>query len=181
MNVLDRLLAHDAWTTRQLLLRCRELSEEQLNTNFEIGDRSLIGTFEHIVSCMESHTDLLLGRRTRENYLATKALRDDESIDGILTRLTIVSKDFSEFTLKVEREGRADDMCTDSDQSNRWPIGSVIAHIITHSMHHRAQAMYILEKLGVENVIEGDALGWEGQARGWGYSWSNSYGIIVAD
>lgn len=30
MTILDRLLGHDAWTTRQLLLRCRELSEEQM-------------------------------------------------------------------------------------------------------------------------------------------------------
>jgi len=181
MNVLDRLLGHNAWTTRQLLLRCRELSEDQLNRNFDIGDRSLIGTFEHIVSCMESHTDLLLGRRTEANYLATKAIRDDESIDGILTRLTIVSKDFSEFAVKVDREGRADDMCTNTEQTKRWPIGSVIAHIITHSMHHRAQAMYIMEQLGLQDVIEGDALGWEGQARGWGYGWSHSTGKTVAD
>jgi hypothetical protein len=26
MNLLDRLLAHDAWTTRQLLDRCRALA-----------------------------------------------------------------------------------------------------------------------------------------------------------
>ena len=120
-----------------------------------------------------------MGRRTNENYLATKALRDDESIGGILTRLTIVSKDFAEFTAKVDREGRADDMCTDVENSNRWPLGSVIAHILTHSMHHRAQIMYILEQLGMQDVIEGDALGWEGQARGWGYDWSNSYGKVV--
>ncbi len=72
-------------------------------------------------------------------------------------------------------------MCTNADNSGKWPLGSVIAHLITHSMHHRAQVMYILEQLGVENVIEGDALGWEGQARGWGYDWSRSYGTVVAD
>ena len=181
MTILDRLLGHDAWTTRQLLLRCRELSDDQMNRSFEIGDRSLSGTFEHLIACMESHTDLLLGRRTQEHYEATKTLRDDETVDGMLTRLTIVAKDFGEFAAKVDREGRADEMCTDSEHSNWWPLGSVIAHIITHSTHHRAQIMYLLEQLGVQNVIEGDALGWEGQARGWGYDWSNSYGRTVAD
>ena len=179
MTIMDRLLGHDVWTTRQLLLRCGELSDEQLSRKFDIGDRSLLATFEHLVACMESHTDLLLGKRTNENYLATKALRDDESIDGILKRLTIVSKDFAEFTTQVDREGRADDMCTNPENSNRLPVGSVIAHILTHSMHHRAQIMYILEQLGVQEVIEGDALGWEGQARGWGYNWCNSYGKVV--
>ncbi len=181
MTILDRLLGHDVWTTRQLLLRCRELSDEQLNRNFDIGDRSLLGTFEHLIACMESHTDLLLERRTPENFLATKELRDDESIDGMLIRLAIVSKDFSEFATRVDGEGTADDMCTNPEDFNRLPLGSVIAHILTHSMHHRAQIMYIFEQSGIKDIIEGDALGWEGQARGWGYAWCNSYGKVVAD
>jgi uncharacterized damage-inducible protein DinB len=175
MNILDRLLGHDAWTTRQLLLRCRELSDEQLDRPFDIGDRSLRQTFEHLIACMESHTDLMLGRATYEAY------RDDESIDGMLSRLTIVAKDFGEFAAKVEREGRADEMCVNIEYGRKLPLGSVIAHLLTHSMHHRAQIMYMLAQLSVQDVIEGDALGWEGQARGWGYHWSNSYGRVVAD
>jgi uncharacterized damage-inducible protein DinB len=175
MDILDRLLGHDAWTTRQLLLRCRELTDEQLDRPFDIGNRSLRQTFEHIIACMESHTDLMLERTTVDYD------RDEETIDGMLTRLTIVAKDFAEFATAVEREGRADAMCTNAEKEGKWPLGSVIAHLITHSMHHRAQVMYLLEKLGVQNVIEGDALGWEGQARGWGYDWSNSYGSTVAD
>ncbi len=175
MDIVDRLLGHDAWTTRQLLLRCRELSDLQMNQQFDIGDRSLHQTFEHLIACMESHTDLMLSRWLNVPY------RDDESIEGMLVRLTIVSKDFAEFTSRVQREGRADEMVSNSDKTWRGSLGSVIAHLITHSMHHRSQIMYMLNQLGVQNVIEGDALGWEGQARGWGYNWSGSYGIIVAD
>ena len=181
MTIIDRLLGHDAWTTRQLLLRCRELTEEQLNIQFEIGDRSLAGTFEHLIAVMESHTDLLLGRRTQENFLATKALRDDESVDGMLKRLTVVAMDFADIAAQVEREGRADEMCTDPGGTNRWPLGGVIAHVLTHSMHHRAQILFMLEQLGVKDAIEGDALGWEGQARGWGFDWCRSYGRVVVE
>lgn len=175
MDILDRLLGHDAWTTRQLLLRCRELSDEQLDRTFDIGARSLRGTFEHLVACMESHTDLMLERTLNESY------RDDESVEGLLNRLKSIAKDFAECAARVQREGRADEMVSNPDRTGRWPLGSVIAHLLTHSMHHRAQAMYMLEQLGVQNVIEGDALGWEGQARGWGYDWSHSYGCVVAD
>ena len=73
MTILDRLLGHDAWTTRQLLLRCRELSEEQMDRMFDIGDRSLRGTFEHLIACMESHTDLLLGRTAQTRLTGTTA------------------------------------------------------------------------------------------------------------
>lgn len=174
MTILDRLLGHDAWTTRQLLLRCKELSEEQMSRSFAIGNRSLRETFEHLIACMESHTDLMLGRTSYESY------RDDESIEGMLNRLTIVAKEFAEFATKIEREGRADEMCINAEKQRKGSLGSVIAHLITHSMHHRAQIMYMMEQLGVEDILEGDALGWEGQARGWGYNWSGSYGTIVS-
>lgn len=173
MTILDRLLAHDAWTTRQLLLRCQELSEEQMSRSFDIGDRTLRETFEHLIACMESHTDLMRGINEYKTY------RDDESVDGMLSRLTIVAKEFAEIALKVEREGRADEFCINAEGERRATFGGVIAHLITHSMHHRAQIMYMMEQLGVQNILEGDTLGWEGQARGWGYNCNGSYGIIV--
>ena len=43
--------------------------------------------------------------------------------------------------------------------------GGTIAHVITHSMHHRAQLLYLLRRLGVENVPEGDVLSWENRDR----------------
>jgi uncharacterized damage-inducible protein DinB len=174
MTILDRLLAHDAWTTRQLLLRCRELSEEQLNRRFDIGDKNLMQTFEHIVACMESHTDLLLGRTAYLTY------RDDESLDGMLRRLTLVAKDFAEFALEIDGDGTADNMVTNQNNGNRRSVGGVIAHVITHGMHHRAQILSILDQLGAQNVIEGDVLGWESVARGWGWEDGGSVGAPVA-
>ena len=49
MDLLDRLLGHDAWTTRELLLRCRGLGDEQLDRTFPIGHGTLRATFEHTV------------------------------------------------------------------------------------------------------------------------------------
>ena len=39
--------------------------------------------------------------------------------------------------------------------------GGGIAHVITHSMHHRAQPLYMLRRLGIEGLPEGDVLSWE--------------------
>ena len=38
MDLLDRLLGHDAWTTRQLLLLCRGLTDEQLDRQAPVTD-----------------------------------------------------------------------------------------------------------------------------------------------
>jgi uncharacterized damage-inducible protein DinB len=42
----------------------------------------------------------------------------------------------------------------------------MIAHVITHSMHHRAQLIFMLRELGVEDLPEGDVLSWESQLGG---------------
>ena len=175
MTILERLLGHDSWTTRQLLLRCSELSEEQMSRHFDIGDKDLRETFHHIIAVMESHTDFLLGQTVSEPY------RNDTSLEGMLKRLTLVSKDFTNVALKVEREGRADELITNPRNGNRRTYGGVISHVITHGMHHRAQILYMLEQLGVQDVLEGDALGWESVARGWGWSDGGSYGKMLAD
>ena len=170
MTILETLLAHDAWTTRQLLLRCRELSDEQLDRVFDIGGRSLRDTFVHLVECMELHMDSLQDRPER-------LLADTYDIAGWLTRHSLVAQDLASFASRVEREGIEDDLF---GGDRKHTLGGGIAHLITHGMHHRAQAMYILEQLGVKDVLEGDVLGWEAQARGWGWEAGSSYGKMVA-
>ena len=53
MDMTERLLRHDAWTTRLLLHRALDLSDEQLDREFDIGHRSLRRTFVHIIANME--------------------------------------------------------------------------------------------------------------------------------
>jgi hypothetical protein len=49
MDLIDRLLGHDVWTTHQLLLRCRGLTDEQLDRDFDIGHRTVRATLTHII------------------------------------------------------------------------------------------------------------------------------------
>ena len=62
MNFVDRLLGHDAWTTRQLLEICAKLPNEQLDREFDIGHRTLRATFDHIIHNMECVVDAHVGR-----------------------------------------------------------------------------------------------------------------------
>jgi uncharacterized damage-inducible protein DinB len=62
MDLLDRLIGHDAWTTRQLLLRCRPLSDEQLDQEFDIGHRTVRATLTHIIRNVEVWSQLMAGQ-----------------------------------------------------------------------------------------------------------------------
>ena len=53
MDLLDRLLGHDFWTTRKLLLLAERLTDEQLDQEFDIGPRTVRGTLRHIVRNVE--------------------------------------------------------------------------------------------------------------------------------
>ena len=71
MDLLDRLIGHDAWTTRQLLLRCRHLADEQLNQEFDIGHRTVRATFTHIIRNVEVWTQLMAGRHVAHSVGAS--------------------------------------------------------------------------------------------------------------
>jgi uncharacterized damage-inducible protein DinB len=161
MDLLDRLLGHDTWTTRQLLSACQALPDELLDREFDIDQRSLRKTFVHIIANMEDWTDLLCGHPLQN--------KEGDSIPELLERLSHASRDFANVARKVAREGRYDDGFLDTldDPPRLKTYGGVIGHLLTHSMHHRAQVMYLMEKVGLQEHIEGDLLGWESTSFGW--------------
>lgn len=159
MDLLDRLLGHDAWTTRQLLDVSRGLSDEQLDQEFDVGLRTLRRTFVHIVRNMEVWTDIMAGRGPRPGGAA--------NIAGLLARLDSAASDLARFATPIARDGRLDELWVDrlDDPPREKTYGGAIAHVVTHSMHHRCQAIHMLRRLGVEGVVEGDVLSWENRAR----------------
>ena len=160
MDLLDRLLGHDVWSTRQLLLQSRPLTEAQLDQAFEIDSRTLRECFVHMIGNMETWTDLLYERPVRgADWHAVQP----RTLEGLLARLEAARADFAALARRIGREGRWDETFIDVlDQPPRpKTFGGAIAHVITHDMHHRAQAMLMMEQLGVREHIEGDALTWE--------------------
>ncbi|MCA9292287.1 MAG: DinB family protein [Phycisphaerales bacterium] len=155
MPVLSRLLAHDAWTTRQLLLLAQPLTDAQLDQSFDLGLGTLRATFRHVIRNMEAWTDLMNGAPIRPD--------GDATIDGLLHRLDVVAPQLAACATGLAQAGRLDDRWIDPAETPpvERTFGGTIAHVITHSMHHRAQLLFMLRRLGVPNVPEGDVLSWE--------------------
>ena len=163
MDLLDRLLAHDTWTTRQLLLACAPLPDELLDKVFDIDHCTLCQTFTHIIGNMELWTDLLCQRPVQD--------RTGNTIPELLKRLSLVSREFANVARKIAREQRYDDCFLDTlDNPPRLKtFGGAIGHLITHSMHHRAQVMFLMQRVGLKEHVEGDLLSWESNSFGWGW------------
>jgi uncharacterized damage-inducible protein DinB len=161
MDIVDRLLAHDIWTTRQLLLSCKTLPDSLLDQEFETDHGSLRKTFIHIIENLEGWTDLICERPSQT--------RSGTSLAELLDRLGQAGIEFANVTRKIVREQRFDDCFLDTEDHppRLKTYGGAIGHVITHNMHHRAQVMFLMEKVGLKEHIEGDLLSWESQSFGW--------------
>jgi len=161
MDILDRLLQHDAWTTRQLLVRASELSDEQLDREFEMGHRTLRRTFAHVIGNMECWYDLMAGVTQRPRSAGAP------SVESMLTRLDIVAEQLLALGRQIVAQRREDDCFSDvlDTPPQAKTFGGGLVHVATHGMHHRAQCLYMLRRLGMPDLPEGDALSWEHQQR----------------
>ena len=156
MNLLDRFLGHDAWTTHQLLEICRSLPAALLDREHDIGHRTLRKTLNHIIHNMETWSALMQGAEIN-------CVPADSTIAGMFER-----RDAAETRLREVAEAAAaqdgwDELWTDTldNPPTQKSFGTAIAHVITHSMHHRAQVLYMLRLSGAETIPEGDVFSWE--------------------
>jgi uncharacterized damage-inducible protein DinB len=165
MTILERLLRHDAWTTRAMLRASSELSDAALDREFDIGHKTLRRTFAHVVWNMECWCDLMYGWPQRK---VTHDSMGRDTIAGLMTRLEQVSQELLALGLDVERKRREEEFFVDyiADPHRKKPFGAGLVHIATHGMHHRAQCIYMMRQLGIQNLVEGDALSWERIYRG---------------
>lgn len=155
MNLLDRLLGHDAWTTRQLLDICATLPDEKLDVEFDIGHRTLRVTLAHIVHNTEVWTALMAQQKVPQEA--------DRTVAGLIRRLDAASHQLQIVARTVADRGGWDEKWLDylDNPPREKTYGAAIAHVITHSMHHRAQVLYLLRLSGVSNLPEGDVFSWE--------------------
>ncbi len=160
MNMLERLLGHDLAASRELLEVCLGLTEAEWNREFDAGWRTLRRTFEHMLFNIETWTDLMLERPVRTDHRPLTAAE-------LLARLDASYAKFAALARAREAENRLDDLWTDvlDEPPAQKSFGGAIGHVITHNMHHRAEAQHMLHRLGVPDVPEGDLMGWDQRRR----------------
>jgi uncharacterized damage-inducible protein DinB len=149
----------DSWTTRQLFEIAADLTDEQLDYEFDMGHRTVRKTFDHIIWNIECWTDLMKARtvRARPNSKPTMA--------SLVQRNEAASAEFLAFAREVTEQDRLDEKFLDSldKPPKEKSLGGAIVHLATHGMHHRAQLLYMLRRLGIKELPEGDVLSWEEQ------------------
>lgn len=160
MDLLDRLLGHDAWTTEQLLRLSRQLDDARLDRQFDLGNQSLRATFAHMIGNVEVWTGLMAGR-------TVDLSPPDDALPALEQRHARSYAEFAALARRIRDEQRWDATYLDTLDNPPRPktFGGTIAHVITHNMTHRGEILHLLQRLGVSDLPEGDALSWEASRR----------------
>lgn len=160
MDVLDRLLDHDLWGTTQLLELSRGLSDAQFDQDFDIGNRTLRGSFDHVILNTDFWTGLMLGQPI--DYK-----RDPSSLETLFTDHERSHAAFAALARRIRDEGRLEDTFTDHYES-QMTYGGAILHVILHNAEHRTEIVHIFARLGVPELaqVEVDHGLWDFKRRG---------------
>lgn len=148
MNTLERLLRQEALATRQLLLRCRNLARDQLDTPLEQGSDSLHKTLIHLVQTVEMWTDLLQQQPVR---LYPEPGELTESIEGLITRMDAIAVDPGNEGV----EERPAPNGSQSGENEELPLAGAIALVINRNRQCRIVIHQLLSSFTNAYKLEG--------------------------
>jgi uncharacterized damage-inducible protein DinB len=163
---LDILLGHNRWANIQLLERCAALSDTEFHQRYDIGPGSLHDTLTHVVACIFRWSDRIGGTPLRRS-IDGRASGDDPAP---MTRRTAAElillndeacEDFA--AVVAAQRPRLSEVreWVFGSTSYRFTVGAAIVHVTNHGMHHRAQCMNMLRRLGRPANADLDELEWQ--------------------
>jgi len=149
------LLAHDRWATHQLLQACAALPPEQFRQRFEIGPGSLHDAATHMLGAMRNWTDLLAGRDFRPRLEQDGVQRTPAELIALHDEIA------ADFAATARAQPVAELVSRErGGKMYTFTRGGVVTHVTTHGMHHRAQCLNMLRRLGVTTLPQSSVLQW---------------------
>lgn len=142
------LFDHNLWATKVLLHESVKLTPDQWRKPFEIGLGSMHATLRHIVGAMLRWADRIAQREVKPSIEAGGREYSPAELEELLSRADadlrataneLVARDRLMEMLSVTHEG----------QEYRFTKLTALIHVLTHGVHHRAQALNIRRQLGL--------------------------------
>lgn len=154
-NPVDILLTHNHWANISVLKSAQTLSPQQYHKRFEIGPGSVHDTLSHILGAIQRWTRALNGQElhTGLKFEATQRTADEllalaHTLDADLT--TAAKAHPAQGTVTASRNG----------QTYTFIRATIITHITTHGIHHRAQCLNMFRQLGITPTPPTSVIEW---------------------
>lgn len=155
MDLFERMLGHDRWATERILDYSRELTDEQLDQQFDIGRQSLRETLDHMILVVDFWTVQMAGQPA-----PSRRLEGRRSVAELAERHARHHAAFADLARRARAAGRLDETFLDH-YTYPQSLGATIIQVLHHNAQHRAEARHILERLGVSVRGDLDPQEWE--------------------
>lgn len=164
----DILLGHNRWANRAVVAACEPLTPEQFHQRFDIGPGSLHDTATHVIGAIIRWSDRIEGVTVRpsiEGRAPTdEAMPMTRRTAGELVALNErACEGFARVVRKMQDGGHLVETrsWTFGPDMYRFTVAAAIIHVTNHGMHHRAQCMNMLKRLGRPVGADLDELEWQ--------------------
>ncbi len=160
------LLGHTRWANARVLTACQPLTEAQFHQRFDIGPGTLHDTMTHVIGATFRWADRIAQRPLRPSIEGRTSHTDTSPMTRRTPQelLTLNAQACADFDAVVEAvrpllaEVRT---WTLGGETYRFNVAASIIHISNHGMHHRAQCMNMLKRLGHPVNADLDELEWQ--------------------
>lgn len=149
---IDVLLKHDEWATCRILEICLALSDEEFDQPFGIGPGSLRATLLHVLTRYYFWADTI-AQRDPTGRPGRARLGRRPSARAMLDALPPAAADFRSVADHAIQTGLE---AIVHPEWSRVPVitkGAAIVHMCTHAMHHRAQCLIMLRRIGRVDIL----------------------------
>ena len=149
------LLDFEDWATHRMLDACEPLSDLQLDRAFEMGLGTLRKTLVHNIGAMIGWTGVM---NESEPDFDPDFEGEEPSIDRLRSTHERAMDDFR----AAATAGSPADVFSRERKGTvtTYSRGGIVTHVVTHSMHHRAQCLNMLRQLGIETQPESSVFQW---------------------
>lgn len=142
-DVAAVLLAHARAADEELLAACRTLTDAQLDTEFDMGLKTVRATLAHTIGATRLWADVYAKRDMGPWLPDLGPLR----IDQLWAYAKEAHDDWAHIATRFEL-GEVLER-TRNAKTATFTRAQIIAHVTTHAVHHRAQIINMLRRLGI--------------------------------
>jgi len=149
----DILLAHNLWSTREILNLCRRLTPEQFSRPFPVGPADkggLHATMCHIIGAMGRWSDRISGRQLRKPFWnAGDPARTADELDAVLQAN---HNDLAALAPSIRADPGRLVHLDFGGTPYTFTAGAAYVHVLTHGHYHHAQCINILRQLAIPGL-----------------------------
>ncbi|MFH1745557.1 MAG: DinB family protein [Planctomycetota bacterium] len=146
-HTLGECFQHDNWTRSRIYGYARALTAEQLRQPFELGAGSLLATFRHIYGAERIWLERWRGELPP--FPPSSTITELEELARVHDELAEMRAGLIA-ELDNEALQQSINYVDPQEKSRNVPLGGLLLHVYNHNVHHRAQTLNMLRRLGVQ-------------------------------